>query len=810
MTVPSSGAPLCCAADALCAAASRGRSNEADLRHDLFLVLGRFLIDEVGMPPTAIQHERSSSAGRYDSLFGTALVEYKRPGLLATEAERRRAARQAVDYLNDTGLGVTIAIVTDGETWGVLRDTDEERPEVQLALDLGLALPSDPADLFQWRPTSTETAERILSLLASVRAVPVSSATINATLGIRRSETTGLIRELARALAEREQGTRADILFNQWLQLAGVAYGLGSRDEPWPRLGRLRVLGDHLAETLPANAAFAESIFVLHTFVALACKLIATELLALIANEGDARPSQWVTYDNAEFAQRIAHLESGDLLENLRAGGLFSGDLFGWYAPRLTDDAALLSATRAVVSAFAELAWAQLANVQRQAGDLLREFYIEMIPRSLRRALGEFFTPQWLAERVFARAITLQLESARPVRTILDPACGSGTFVVLAFNFLAQQARAAGHTELVSVQNAMGNVTAFDINPISTLMTRVNLLLNLGTAAEDLPEVSFRVFQADSILLPEALVGQVSIEQQHDVMRLPLVIGDILLPAALSTIDGVHALARVIDASLDNHRSTEIFSTRLRAELQGLGLDPEQIEVAVPAAVEIYTQLQTLHPDRDGIWAKIIEQAFAPRLVGTVDLVVGNPPWISWKNTPQAWQDRSEALWRAFGLWQRRRRGGGVPLADLSSLLLARSIATYAPDGLVALLLPLSVLMADPGSRAIRSCRLMTADEDVAGAVTPIDMWFEPLAVDDFSALNPFPDAATMPVALYVRPQAQPSFPIASVKWTRARAGARLRSHDTWNETRGVLAGEERSRTPLHSTDVASIWGTRY
>ena len=77
--MPSAGDPLAVWAEALCNAASHGRSNEADLRHDLFLVLGPFPIEEVRLPTAAIQHERSSVAGRYDSLFGRALVEYRRP-----------------------------------------------------------------------------------------------------------------------------------------------------------------------------------------------------------------------------------------------------------------------------------------------------------------------------------------------------------------------------------------------------------------------------------------------------------------------------------------------------------------------------------------------------------------------------------------------------------------------------------------------------------------------------------------------------------------------------------------------------------
>ena len=546
--MPTPGDPLRVWADALCAASDRGRNQESELRHDVFLVLGSYLVNEVGVPNEAIQHERTSTAGRYDSMFGRALVEYKRPHLLAGDTERRRAARQAIDYLSDSALGAEVVIVTDGLTWGILRDPSEgPSAGSQLAMDLGLNIEVDPMDRFQWRRNSPETAERVLSLLASVRAIPVTSRTIVSTLGLAREESNALLAALADALSSAEEGSRVAMLFAQWLALAGVAYGIASPQQDWPRAGRTRILGDQLSATLP-TASFAESVFVLHTFIALACKLIGAEVLAQLSGQLDLRPSQWISKDRASFADAIEHMEQGDLATALAAPGLFAGDLFGWYAPLINGDAALEEALRRFFENFSELAWAQLANSGGQAGDLLRDFYIGTVPRPLRRALGEFFTPQWLAERVFTQAVKLSLSNKRQVNTILDPACGSGTFVVIAFNFIAQRAQATGESREDSLQQAIDNVTGFDINPISTLMTRVNLLLNLGAGADLLPEISFHVFQADSILLPEQVSGRITFEQQDHVMRLPLVIGDLYLPAALSTIRGIHVLVRVLRA----------------------------------------------------------------------------------------------------------------------------------------------------------------------------------------------------------------------------------------------------------------------
>ena len=101
------------------------------------------------------------------------------------------------------------------------------------------------------------------------------------------------------------------------------------------------------------------------------------------------------------------------------------------------------------------------------------------------------------------------------------------------------------------------------------------------------------------------------------------------------------------------------------------------------------------------------EQAFAPVILERVELVVGNPPWINWKHLPEAWQERSESLWKTWDLWATKTRASGIPLSDIASLLLARSIATYAkPGAIVGFLVPESLLIGDPGNERIRRCHL--------------------------------------------------------------------------------------------------------
>ncbi len=603
--------------------------------------------------------------------------------------------------------------------------------------------------------------------------------------------------------AERKKGSRTDIVFRQWLQLAGVSYGIRKADTPWPD-ERDQVLGA-LSEPL-GELQYAEAIFTIHTYVALWAKLIAAEMLAMSVNAHDKRPSQWLTLRREVFQEQFEKLESGQLAESLRAPRLMGADFFGWYAPLLKGNVGLERRLRSALRSFADLAWARLAHVTAVTGDLLREFYTAVMPRRMRKALGEFFTPQWIAERVVRKAVEVSGASEEQRLRILDPTCGSGTFLVTSLQRALSAAAARGLPRAQQTLEAVDSVIGFDINPVSPLMARVNLLLALGDRVEDLGEVVFHVYQADSILIPEEPSGALTFDEAGASLQVPLIIGDVLLPESLADLDAVGAVARVIDQSLGRNRSRATFMRRLSPELVDAGVTQHDLDEALEAAAVIYERLQVLHSEgKNGLWATVIEQSFAPRVLEPVDLVVGNPPWISWKHLPEAWQQRSEPAWRQWGLWQRKKRNQGVPMSDISTLLLARSVATYCPTGVVALLLPEGIVVNEPGGRAIRRCSLHA--EGIPLNRTRKTQAFAPTHVDDFTALNPFsPDASNRPIALYVRAGVEAAFPMTGTEWRRTKARTSLRTDAGWRDIGGLLTATDVSIAPIDPSDRASRW----
>lgn len=140
-------------------------------------------------------------------------------------------------------------------------------------------------------------------------------------------------------------------------------------------------------------------------------------------------------------------------------------------------------------------------------------------------------------------------------------------------------------------------------------------------------------------------------------------------------------------------------------------------------------------------------------------------------------------------------------MGDISSLLLARAIATYAPEGVVALLLPEGILLNEPGGRAIRRCTL----KDIGGTVV---QRFSPIHVDDFTSLKPFPDAANKTIGLYVQAGQDPSFPFPQTTWTRSVPGASISSAASLRSVATHLSTSEEELAPTDPTDRGSRWRT--
>lgn len=129
--------------------------------------------------------------------------------------------------------------------------------------------------------------------------------------------------------------------------------------------------------------------------------------------------------------------------------------------------------------------------------DFIKQIYESMIPKELRRALGEFYTPDWLAESALQSAVAACDAGGLASLSIVDPTCGSGTFLLKAIAMKRENG--------CGLETILSTVRGMDINPLAVLTAKTNYLLSVLDLLDGVTPVTIPVYNADIITLATPL-----------------------------------------------------------------------------------------------------------------------------------------------------------------------------------------------------------------------------------------------------------------------------------------------------------------
>ncbi len=153
--------------------------------------------------------------------------------------------------------------------------------------------------------------------------------------------------------------------------------------------------------------------------------------------------------------------------------------------------------------------------------DLFKLLYQDLFPRPLRRQLGEYYTPDWLAGHVLDQVGY----TGQPGSRLLDPACGSGTFLMMALRRLRRGEREETAQVNATVEPPRQRevsalrlppsalrlppssplsppfpVVGCDLNPLAVMTARANFLIALADVLPEHEPVDVPIYLYDSIL----------------------------------------------------------------------------------------------------------------------------------------------------------------------------------------------------------------------------------------------------------------------------------------------------------------------
>jgi N-6 DNA Methylase len=261
-------------------------------------------------------------------------------------------------------------------------------------------------DSFNLETTDAETAFiRLDAYLFSQKNVHPTSADIVQRFGGTSPTFQAAFRELHSLLAHVDSVPKLAVWREQWRRLLSKVYGsdIGSDD-----------------------------LFLRHTYLCQFARLLAYAALRGIP-DSDATVKSIIT---------------GEAFAGQGVSNIAETDFFSWVLmPDIQDEAIRL---------FRRLAEGLIVyDLGRIDQDLLKQLYQNLVDPETRHELGEYYTPDWLAE------LTLEDINYEPGQSLLDPACGSGSFLFSAIKRLAAQ----GLTGWALVEFAVDNVVGMDVHP---------------------------------------------------------------------------------------------------------------------------------------------------------------------------------------------------------------------------------------------------------------------------------------------------------------------------------------------------------
>ena len=306
--------------------------------------------------------------------------------------------------------------------------------------------------------------------------------------------------------------------------------------------------------------------------------------------------------------------------------------------------------------------------------------------------MGEYYTPAWLAHIMVRELVDDPLR-----QRVLDPACGSGTFVGEAVSHFIE---AAGETdwEPREVLNQLREaVTGIDVHPVAAHLARAAWTLaarpaiNAAGASGYEASLSIPVYLGDALQL-RFRTGDLFAQNEITIQTRDDENTELVFPVSLvERAEDFDALMGDVSAYIE------------RGEDPFLALDDHHINDGHERTVigDTIAAMQRLHDrGRDHIWAYYTRNMVRPVALSRakVDVVIGNPPWINYNQTADILRTELQNLSREhYGIWQ---GGRYATHQDVAGLFFARSVDLYLKDGgVIGFVLPHSALQAGQYAR---------------------------------------------------------------------------------------------------------------
>lgn len=596
---------------------------EADIQSDIKSLL---LDDSLNLEPDQVVHlEQQTGDGtrrRLDVAVGHCVIEVKKS--LASATVLKDAVEQLTGYVRtrvEEHERRYVGVLSDGREWILFDLIENELVEISRVS----ASVSQPDRLTNW-------LEAILATEVGVKPTPDE---IRGRLGAESPAYLLNKRELTALYVANSSNPEISLKRELWAKLLRTAFGSAFKDD----VDR----------------------FVNHTLLVVTAEAIAHAVMGIdVSRVGTLNARDLVT---------------GHSFDEANLFGVVEADFFDWVVEVEGGDAFV----RNLADRIARFDWSEVEH------DVLKHLYESVIPQSERADLGEYYTPDWLADRVVEATVEHPLS-----QRVLDPSCGSGTFLFHAIRAYLDAADADSVPNGKALAGLTERVIGVDVHPVSVTLARVTYLLAIGAerlASDDRPPLSVPVYLGDSLQWEQHVDlfhsdDRVSISTAgSDLVEggASLADADLVFPRSV-LVDAARfdrIVSAMADAALDVSKTET--KTLLGRIVKTFALSPDEASVIGPTLAT----MRALHQaQRNHIWGFYVRNLIRPIWLSEpsnrVDVLIGNPPWLRYSKMTKGMQSRYLALAKPRGLLSGPL---GASSRDLSTLFVVRAVEMYLKSG---------------------------------------------------------------------------------------------------------------------------------
>ena len=593
----------------------------------------------------SVKTEVMQMKGRIDAVFGNVIIEFKKDLSSGLEIAKEELLKYFQAYLEKSETNF-LGIANDGINFKVFYPIikSNQVTDIEEIDEINLEK-SSVKEIFLWFDSYFFSTEKIIP----------TSEDIKRRFGLDSPTFATIHRKLEELFEKALIDKRTEIKFQSWNRYLEIVYG----DKPNEK-----------------------KLFFKHTYLSTFVKL----LVHIKITGGKPR-----TFDE------ITPILYGDTFERSGIKNFMEEDFFLWIlAPNIKKQSSKLFHNL--------LQEIYVYDLEKIDEDVLKELYQELVDPDVRKLLGEFYTPDWLAQ-----SMVKEILEKEPTKSVMDPACGSGTFLFKTIQFKIESLSKMKWSKDKILEHIVDNVIGFDVHPLAVIISRTNYLLALKDIIHAKKgSISIPVYLSDSLKIPTKRMDVSTATHTFEFTALDKKFQfPISIASDLSKMDQVvealHEYGQEFELKIENQALSKFsFDPNEYAKNTLIGFEKMMSKKFNDSEIKILIQsLETLYDlirrQEDAIWPYVLRNMYKPIAIAfkKVDVIIGNPPWIA----QQAMHDKEYKKYLKEKSLEYKLAGKkdvhNIPNMELASLFFCHCVAQYlSNEGIIGFVMPRSVLDA--------------------------------------------------------------------------------------------------------------------